>query len=143
MAVPSIERPTIKKWLLVVCRCMCRYNSTRHEVSEVSILVVSAATCGERLPATSRKASRSLLFRVKLTVHATAISPSLSQITAYWSKAGDAAPKCHVQPERTAIVMQTSRNTSFGTRFYGLPIRALPTSGKVRCSARGRRRYQT
>jgi hypothetical protein len=61
MAVPSIERPTIKKWLLVVCRCMCRYNSTRHEVSEVSILVVSAATCGERLPATSQKASRSLL----------------------------------------------------------------------------------
>ena len=145
MAVPSIERPTKKKWLLVVCRCtgVTRLD-TRSRRSRFWWCQLPRAGKGSHpSPEKHLDPFCILLFRVKLTVHATAISPNLSQTTAYWSKAGDAASKCHVQPERTAIVMQTSRKTSFGTCFYGLPIRALPMSGKVRCSARGRRRYQT
>jgi len=48
-----------------------------------------------------------------------------------------AATEYHFHPAGTAIVMQTSRNASTGTRFHGLPIRALPVGGKVRCSLRG------
>jgi hypothetical protein len=48
-----------------------------------------------------------------------------------------AATEYHFQPTGTAIVMQTSRNASTGTCFRGLPIRALPVGGKVRCSLRG------